>query len=212
MNRSYWENRYQAQGERTVAFCGFKEAEFLQNKTRLQRWMEEELGNEFAGKMVLDFGCGVGRFSEVIERCGGIVFGFDIVRWALSRCQMKFPWTRLAQYDGERLPIKSESLEVIFSWTVLQHIPPSQISFVTSDFYRILRSGGKVIALENVTPNLPDKSHIWFRSVGDYDRLLSPLKRVSAMFWKGMDGNEEIHALMKYVKSDDEDWEEEVDI
>ena len=82
-------------------------------------------------KLVLDVGCGAGRFMEVVEKCSGEVVGIDLsfsVDAAFKNLGFKEN-VHIVQADVFDLPFKEESFDYIFSIGVLHHTPNTEKAF-----------------------------------------------------------------------------------
>jgi 2-polyprenyl-3-methyl-5-hydroxy-6-metoxy-1,4-benzoquinol methylase len=96
---------------------------------------------ELKGKLVLDVGCGMGRFAEVATRWGARVVGIDLSSAA------EVAATNLAdrdfvafQADVFSLPFAPESFDVIYSVGVLHHTPDCEAAVKALAKY--LKPGG----------------------------------------------------------------------
>ena len=84
-----------------------------------------------AGKLVLDAGCGGGRYALTLSRLGARVLGVDLssaVDKAASLCR-NFPETLIVQADLSRLPLARGCFDVVFSIGVLHHGPDPRRAF-----------------------------------------------------------------------------------
>lgn len=82
-------------------------------------------GDFLNNKLILDAGCGMGRFVEVANKFGGEVVGVDISR-AVDRARKRTqdnPFTHLIQSDLSNLPLKKSSFDYIYCIFVIQHTP-----------------------------------------------------------------------------------------
>ena len=79
------------------------------------------------GKLVLDAGCGAGRFAEVAAECGAYVIAVDLSSsvYACAQTLMRFPSSQyvVVRADLRDLPFKKGSFDAIFSLGVLHHTP-----------------------------------------------------------------------------------------
>lgn len=83
------------------------------------------------GKLVLDAGCGMGRYAEVAARHGATVvgldfsFAIDVARANLSQ----WPNVQLVQADLTRPPLAKRSFDLVYSFGVLHHTPDAEQAF-----------------------------------------------------------------------------------
>jgi SAM-dependent methyltransferase len=98
---------------------------------------------ELRGKLVLDVGCGMGRFAEVATRWGARVVGVDLS----SACEVaasnlrERPFVAL-QADVMELPFAPQSFDYIYSIGVLHHTPNCETAFKSLPQY--LKPGGTI--------------------------------------------------------------------
>lgn len=79
---------------------------------------------DLQGKLVLDVGCGMGRFAEVATRWGARVVGIDLSAAAEMAAKNLADREFVAfQADVFALPIATESFDLIYSLGVLHHTP-----------------------------------------------------------------------------------------
>jgi ubiquinone/menaquinone biosynthesis C-methylase UbiE len=100
--------------------------------------------HELSGKLVLDVGCGMGRFAEVASRWGARVVGIDLsnaVEAAATNLGHRSSVT-LFQADVFSLPFAAESFECIYSIGVLHHTPDCEKAFKALP--RLLKPGGSI--------------------------------------------------------------------
>jgi SAM-dependent methyltransferase len=98
---------------------------------------------DLKGKLVLDVGCGMGRFAEVATRWGARVVGIDLSAAAevAARNLADRDFAAL-QADVFALPFAAESFDLIYSVGVLHHTPNCEQAFKTLPQY--LKPGGKI--------------------------------------------------------------------
>ena len=96
---------------------------------------------ELKGKLVLDVGCGMGRFAEVATRWGGRVVGIDLSAAAevAARNLASREFVAL-QADVFALPFAAQSFDIIYSMGVLHHTPDCEAAVKALAKY--LKPGG----------------------------------------------------------------------
>jgi SAM-dependent methyltransferase len=85
---------------------------------------------QLRGKLVLDVGCGMGRFAEVVTRWGARVVGVDLSVAAEVAARNLADRAFVAmQADVFALPFAPESFDYIYSIGVLHHTPDCEKAF-----------------------------------------------------------------------------------
>ena len=99
--------------------------------------------NDLAGKLVLDVGCGMGRFAEVATRWGAHVVGVDLSLAAeVAARNLADRSATFFQADVFNLPFAPESFDYIYSIGVLHHTPDCERAFKVLP--ALLKPGGKI--------------------------------------------------------------------
>lgn len=95
---------------------------------------------------VLEIGCGIGRLSEFIAPHVDRLYGIDISDEMISRAKKRLDNhknTIFMATDGIHFPLESESVDVIFSFIVFQHMPSVDVVRRNiEEISRVLRPGG----------------------------------------------------------------------
>src|SRR5208337_2131969 len=98
---------------------------------------------DLKGKLVLDVGCGMGRFAEVATRWGARVVGVDLSAAAEVAAKNLADRDFVAfQADVFALPFAPESFDVIYSIGVLHHTPDCERAVKILPQY--LKPGGRL--------------------------------------------------------------------
>lgn len=101
--------------------------------------------SELDGKLVLDVGCGTGRFAEIALKSGATVVGVDLSR-AVDAAYTNIgthPRMHIIQGDVFCLPLARDTFDVIYSLGVLHHTPDCRQAFEQLPPY--LKPSGKVV-------------------------------------------------------------------
>ena len=101
--------------------------------------------SELNGKLVLDIGCGTGRFAEIALKNGATVVGVDL-SLAVDAAYKNIgthPEMHIVQADVFKLPLAFDKFDVIYSLGVLHHTPDCRKAFEQLPAH--LKPGGKVV-------------------------------------------------------------------
>jgi SAM-dependent methyltransferase len=100
---------------------------------------------EFAGRTVLEIGCGAGYDAVAFCRHGARYLGFDIVgrnvRIARAHLEHLGLEATFFRADAENVPVREGGVDVVFSNGVLHHTPDILTAF--REALRVLRRGGE---------------------------------------------------------------------
>lgn len=137
--------------------------------------------NNLEHKMVLDHGCGLGGKTTTMAEAGAAhVFGLDMrdrFQEAVQYSENQGLSISFLIFDGQRIPLGDQSMDVVISSNVLEHV--MDLDLVTKDLFRVLRPGGvlllrwhpyatrfgghlqDVLAIPFIHRMLPDRVLIW---------------------------------------------------
>ncbi len=119
---------------------------------------------DLAGKLVLDVGCGMGRFAEVATRWGAHVVGIDLSLAPEAAVEnLADRDATFLQADIFQLPFAPESFDVIYSIGVLHHTPNCEQAFKALP--RLLKPGGRIAIW------LYSKYHNWYKMSDMYRKV-----------------------------------------
>lgn len=100
--------------------------------------------DKFAGKTLLEVGCGLGTDLLQFARGGAQVVGIDLTPRSIELTQKHFALYSqhgdFAIADAEHLPFASESFDIIYSNGVLHHTPDTEKA--VNEIHRVLRPSG----------------------------------------------------------------------
>lgn len=159
--REYWPARLEREGKRYVS-------------TRNRDSIYEKQGNVFwnalegifpSGKIesVLDFGCGVGRFSERIANKVERYVGVDINAGAFQYAP-KLANGEFVPLPEDRLPFPDAEFDGALSITVLQHIvDPALFQTWASELGRVVKPGGFFLIIDDADTKVKMSPHMCVR-------------------------------------------------
>lgn len=116
--------------------------------TQLWRLIEIELlrrkwGKELRGKRILDLGCGEGKIArEVFGK--QLEWGLDNDQEMIAEAKKSGVYKRVLLADAVKIPLKSKTVDLVFSNSVLEHI--RDLESVLREIKRVLKPGGLLIA------------------------------------------------------------------
>jgi ubiquinone/menaquinone biosynthesis C-methylase UbiE len=99
---------------------------------------------DYAGKLVLDLGCGSGRFADRVIDFGGTAIGVDYssaIDVARKNLHEKSPDSLWVQADALHLPFKNGCLDAGYSIGVLHHTPNPSLGI--NEARRVLKGGSR---------------------------------------------------------------------
>jgi len=98
---------------------------------------------DFKGTRVLDVGCGIGLYANALKGQGAEVVGIDTNKENIEQAQAIFPDIVFNQAQGEHLPFKPASFDIVLLNEVLEHVEDDKKT--AAECLRVLRPGGKII-------------------------------------------------------------------
>ncbi len=101
------------------------------------------------GESFLDIGCNWGRWCIAAERLGYKSVGIDPSLGAIMAArrvaqQLKAPIDYVVG-DGRCLPFRSDSFDVVFSYSVLQHLSRENVEQTLAEINRVLKPNGRCL-------------------------------------------------------------------
>jgi ubiquinone/menaquinone biosynthesis C-methylase UbiE len=107
------------------------------------------------GKRVLDYACGLGKWSVHLAQLGGRVSGFDLsgvaIEHARKRAQHNGLGIGFEQADAATLPYEDAEFDVVLGIAALHHV--IKYPGTGDELLRVLRPGGLAVFTENYGHN-----------------------------------------------------------
>jgi SAM-dependent methyltransferase len=122
------------------------------NKYRIIRTEEDEstlrlktglAPAEFAGKLVLDGGCGMGRYARLAAGWGASVIGMDLSEAVFSATELTSEYAdrvSIIRADLLRIPLPINTFDLVYSIGVIDHTPDPRRAFL--NLAACVRPGG----------------------------------------------------------------------
>lgn len=127
-NQTQWEKHYSRERSRQQ----YPDENVVRYFSRLLRqWPAEQQ------LTVLDLGTGSGRHLQYLNTLPLRAFGCDYSWEAIK----ELPHT--LQAHAAELPFRDASFDIVLCWGVLHYLPAEEIPALTSEVWRVLKSGGR---------------------------------------------------------------------
>lgn len=113
-------------------------------ETRLNRCLGD-LKDDLTGKLVLEAGCGAGRFTELLLKKGATLVSSDLSS-AVEVNAENFPINEkhlVIQSDINDMPYADESFDLVVCLGVIQHTTNSEKTI--EDLYKLVKKGGRLV-------------------------------------------------------------------
>ncbi|NBO17300.1 MAG: class I SAM-dependent methyltransferase [Proteobacteria bacterium] len=97
-------------------------------------------------KTILDLGCGFGWFCLIAEKKGAQkIYGIEISDEDLQTAKNHIKSKKIEFKIGSaiHIPLPDSSIDTIFSWEVIEHIPENKERKMIEEIERVLKPGGK---------------------------------------------------------------------
>lgn len=129
---------------------GGRDAEYynLLKVAWLMRLAAKFLGNP-SGLKFLDLGCGTGLTEEALCPKFRFGVGVDLSRGMLKARTCKHPNSVFMQADVARLPFADKSFDLVFSVTLMHHLPDDSLRGMFSEIHRVLKPGGITVHFDH---------------------------------------------------------------
>lgn len=167
----YWKKRAVAYGRSSVINLGHG----LDNIEKITIWQKEILfpllKNQLNGseKLVLDFGCGPGRFSSDLAEIIGTCIGVDPISELLELAPIDEKVKYFCMINAT-IPLEDESVDVIWCSLVLGGVADINLSDCIKELNRVLQKNGLLFLVENIAEKANVK-HWNFRTEAEYVKL-----------------------------------------
>jgi len=168
-----WHQRAAVHGRRAVLNLGHKEEQFEtvthDQKAQIFPFFSHLLSGEES--VILDFGCGPGRFSgDLADMTNAQVLAIDPIPEFLEMAPPHASVKYEPINDG-KIPAATGSIDIIWICLVLGGLRGRILGQARSELNRVLKRGGLLFLVEN-TSDRPSPGHYQFRSFASYKALI----------------------------------------
>ena len=114
---------------------------------RMNPWLTRDYFACFAGKQVLEIGCGAGPASCLFAENGAHVRAIDLTETGveMTRRHTTDLDVKVERMDAEQMSFADASFDHVFSWGVLHHTSNPERAF--AEVVRVLRPGGTALIM-----------------------------------------------------------------
>jgi ubiquinone/menaquinone biosynthesis C-methylase UbiE len=146
-----------------------------------------ELNRGKIDPVIVDFGCGNGRWVRFFGRRGASVTGLDITPEMLSAARrIGIPeGCSLIETDGVNIPFPDRSVDMVWVCGVLRFslfVPNPVYRDIADEMYRVLKPGGYVVNIEMYVDNPPGAFTSDFEDAGFVTKEMRIVQRYSGRF------------------------------
>lgn len=144
-----YKNSYTQTVDESLAFTGMS-ADFF---TRVKAGYILDLARDnFSAPdtvSVLDVGCGVGNYHDLLAPHFGKLSGVDVSGESIEVARRRGLRVSYDVYDGATLPYNDRWFDVVFAICVMHHVPPARWPTFASEMRRVLKPGGLALIFEH---------------------------------------------------------------
>ncbi len=120
----------------------------------------------------LEIGCGYARLTPWIAEYSQQHYAIEPEEELYTVTKSLYPSLNIVNCAADKLPFSDNYFDFIFTWTVLQHIPPEKFQQSIDEILRVVKDDGVILIAEHVlfTPS----PTTWGHSIEEYQQLLKP--------------------------------------
>lgn len=136
----------------------------------------------FDGAAVLDFGCGTGSNAFMFQPERYI--GVDVDERRVAFANASFPEYAFRVIENGTLSVHDACIDCICIVATLHHIPDAAVREYVKEFKRVLKPGGKIVAIE---PVLSERHRFrnWFMKTFDDGKFIRHEEQYRELFGEG---------------------------
>lgn len=154
-------------------WCKGAHSRQVRQKTGLWK-IAAALAGDIRGKKVLDAGCGDGWYSAKMVSADAQVSGADYSERAVRFAQAIVEDASFTAASLTKLPYPDASFDVVFSFQVLEHIPPADLPQAVKEIARVTKPGGTIVISVPSTVRTLSKAHYQHFTPASITEQLAP--------------------------------------
>lgn len=140
--------------------------------------LNEAIENYHANRS-LEVGCGYGRLTPWIAEHSDQHYAVEPESATLNDAKKLYPNIHFYQAKAQKLPFPNCYFDLCVSWTVLEHIPPKELTKAVAEIKRVCTPEATIILAEGVGKS--SSTSYWERPVEEWKDLFLPWKLVWRM-------------------------------
>jgi len=148
---------------------------FASRLYRESKLLKEALGDCRAEKS-LEIGCGYGRLTPWIAENSSQHYAVEPEEELLRDAEKLNPGVKFCHAKAQQLPYPDAFFDLCVTWTVLQHIPPTQIEKAVEEIKRVCKLTAFIVLAEDIGERCSDS--YWQRTLDEYLALMQPWQMV----------------------------------
>ncbi len=136
---------------------GYANKKYYSSATLSQKYILRWIGENAAGRIFLDYACGDGRYAILAAKGGAkLAIGIDISAVSVTQAKQQAERegvsanTYFVQADAEDTKLPASSIDRVICSGMLHHL---DLPRAFSELKRVLRPGGKILAVEALAYN-----------------------------------------------------------
>jgi len=130
---------------------------------------------DLAGRKVLDYGCGTGRWVEFFRSYGMDYTGVDLSTEMVRIASERFPDVEISAVGSAGIQFPSQTFDVVCSIAVIHHNPYDDQSSILRQLSRIIKPEGFLVLFESMGQYDPGSVLEFPRSSADWRKSLQAL-------------------------------------
>lgn len=165
--KEYWDNRYAKQGFNTTGFIGHNSEENKKCYAERIEFLKPLIHkHDKWDSLILDYGCGVGWYFDMLYDLYGYYVGYDVNEWAVRYCiDEHLESANVLNIDF--VLDEPNDCDTLFTATVLQHNSNAEVSRILNKYKE-----AETFLLYEFT-GVTNAPHMAERSVNDYAKLVA---------------------------------------